>query len=201
MAAPQITALPDAPSRADDSATFTTKADAFVAALPTFGNEANTVATFCETQAETAEEAASVVSGLSQYQGLWDSGENYVLGDTVKYDGQFWIANQANNNSTPTEGADWAKANFFNATEVISGNTNAIRWTSYVATASLTLTLPSDPAVGDWVGFSNASETETCVIARNGKNIMALGEDMTVDIEWGAFTLTFSGDTKGWVFK
>jgi len=55
MAAPTFTALPTAPSRQDSPETFNTEADAFVAALSTFQTEGNTLGTFCETQANTAE--------------------------------------------------------------------------------------------------------------------------------------------------
>jgi hypothetical protein len=66
-------------------------------------------------------------------------------------------------------------------------------------TASLTLTLPATPSVGNVVGVSNLSGTTTCVIARNGEEIMNLAEDMTVDVVDAGFTLYYSGATYGWV--
>jgi hypothetical protein len=71
--------------------------------------------------------------------------------------------------------------------------------TLYVMTASLTLTLPASPSVGDAVGVSNLSGTLTCVIGRNGNEIMNLAEDMTVDVADAGFTLYYSGATYGWV--
>lgn len=59
MTAPVITPLPDAPSRQDDPSTFVTKSDAFVAALPDFADEMNTLGTFVEEQATLAEGAAA----------------------------------------------------------------------------------------------------------------------------------------------
>lgn len=85
-------------------------------------------------------------------------------------------------------------------TTVISSNTAAVAGTYYVATATLTLTLPASPTVGDSVGFSNQSGVTTCIIARNGSNILSLAEDLTVDKENAAFWLQYSGATKGWVF-
>jgi hypothetical protein len=58
MAAPTISNLPPAPNRQTDSPSeFSTKADSFAGALPTFRSEANTVAQFCN-------DAAEAVSGL-----------------------------------------------------------------------------------------------------------------------------------------
>ena len=59
--------------------------------------------------------------------------------------------------------------------------------THYVMTnaAVCTLTLPAAPASGDtvWVTFTNGLAKNT--IASNGKTIMALAEDMTVDLTAG----------------
>jgi hypothetical protein len=56
-----ITALPDAPSRQDPS-TFSTKADAFLGALPTFGTEANALATAVNADQVTASTAATTAT-------------------------------------------------------------------------------------------------------------------------------------------
>lgn len=56
-----ITALPTAPSRADP-ANFRTRADAFMAALPTFATETNTVAGEVNTNATNAATSASTAT-------------------------------------------------------------------------------------------------------------------------------------------
>lgn len=84
---------------------------------------------------------------------------------------------------------------------VIGTNTAATTFTTYVFTADLTLTLPATPTVGDWVSFQNSSGVSTCVIARNGSNIMSLAEDMTVATLYAPFTLVYADATRGWVFK
>jgi len=58
MPAPQISQLPEAPSRADDGATFSNKADAFVGALEPFRQEVNTSADFVDTRADEADGSA-----------------------------------------------------------------------------------------------------------------------------------------------
>jgi len=54
MAAPTFTALPTPPNREDSPETFSTDADAFLGALPTFQTEGNTLGAYCETQAANA---------------------------------------------------------------------------------------------------------------------------------------------------
>jgi hypothetical protein len=81
----------------------------------------------------------------------------------------------------------------------ISGNTAASANTIYVASASLTLTLPASPSAGDIVGYVNMSGTTTATISRNGNNIMALAQDLTVDVNNTGFILMYSDATQGWV--
>lgn len=88
-----ISALPTPPSR-DDPTNFRARADAFLAALPTFGTEANTVASEVNANATTAstgattattkaaEAAASAASAAaSTGVSIWVSGTTYAIGD------------------------------------------------------------------------------------------------------------------------
>lgn len=84
--------------------------------------------------------------------------------------------------------------------QVISSNTNALAYRVYVLTASLTLTLPESPSPGQYVRISNASGTTTCVVARNGSNIMGLAENLTLDAINASLTLMYADATRGWVF-
>ena len=69
----------------------------------------------------------------------------------------------------------------------------------FIDTDAITATLPAAPAVGDRIQFLDAVGTlTTFTIARNGKPIMSLAEDMTVDVTYFAFALVFDGDTSGW---
>jgi len=81
----------------------------------------------------------------------------------------------------------------------ISTNTQAIKNTLYVFTASLTLTLPASPATGDSIKISNLSAVATCVLARNGSLIMGVATDLTLNNAVASFELIYSGATKGWV--
>ena len=83
--------------------------------------------------------------------------------------------------------------------QVISTSTNAVKNTIYVLTADLTLTLPASPVAGDSVKISNQSAVATCIIARNGSNIMGLASDLTLDDPAKNFELIFTNAAKGWV--
>jgi hypothetical protein len=84
--------------------------------------------------------------------------------------------------------------------EVISTNTTAVGHNYlYVLTASLTLTLPSSPSAGDSIKISNRSGTTTCVLGRNGNNIMGSASDLTLNTASASFELIYSDATNGWV--
>ena len=98
-----------------------------------------------------------------------------------------------------TDGANAAWAHIYGAPTVISGNTTAVAGGFYVLTASLTLTLPATPTAGDVVHVSNRSGVATCVIDRNGVNVMGLAENMTLDASDQPFSLAYADASRGWV--
>jgi hypothetical protein len=83
--------------------------------------------------------------------------------------------------------------------QVIGTNTTAVASRIYVLTASLTLTLPASPSAGNTVTVSNMSGAITATIARNSQPIMALAEDLTIDLDGAGFTLVYADATRGWV--
>jgi hypothetical protein len=80
MTAPQITPLPPAPQRNDAPADFSTKADAHVAALPLWTDQANTIAVFVDARASEAlsssQEASSSAASATSSK---DSAENSAI--------------------------------------------------------------------------------------------------------------------------
>lgn len=89
------------------------------------------------------------------------------------------------------------------AMNIVSGTTQtAVVNNHYILTnaAATTVTLPASPAAGDVVWVTVANGLSTNVIARNGKKINELAEDMTIDTAYAGIQLRFSGDTEGWVF-
>lgn len=65
---------------------------------------------------------------------------------------------------------------------------------------SVTATLPASPADNDLIGpfIPNASSVTGFVVARNGKTIMGLSEDMTVDVTNFTFSLVYSASAGDW---
>ena len=91
----------------------------------------------------------------------------------------------------------------------------AVQSTSFTATAkygyfvnttsaAITATLPASPTIGDFISFVDYAatfDTNNLTIARNGKNIQGLAEDLTVNQERAALTLVFTDDTQGWLLE
>jgi hypothetical protein len=66
-----------------------------------------------------------------------------------------------------------------------------------VTNAGTTQTLPASPSIGDKVRVSVMNFTNT-IIGRNGKKIMNLTENLTIDVANSSIELVFTGDTYGW---
>ena len=70
--------------------------------------------------------------------------------------------------------------------------------------AAITATLPSSPTLGDFVSFidyAGTFDTNNLTIARNGKNIQGVAEDLTVSVERAGLTLVFTDNTQGWLLQ
>jgi hypothetical protein len=66
---------------------------------------------------------------------------------------------------------------------------------------TVTITLPSAPAVGDHIRFVDLAgtfATNNFTVSRNSLKIMGLDENMTVSVDHSAFGLVYSGSTYGW---
>jgi hypothetical protein len=79
----------------------------------------------------------------------------------------------------------------------------AVAGNHYVLTAAsaTTVILPASPTISDTVWITAANGLITNVVARNGKKINEVAEDMTIDSAYAGIQLRFSNDTKGWIFS
>jgi hypothetical protein len=149
MTRPVITALPAAPTRGEDPATFAAKANTFVAALPAYGTESNALGAFIEDEADAAEasriaaEAAEIIAVASAAAAQaasnateWISGQAYVEGDVV-WSPINYLSYRANTNTSgttdPSASADWTSlnlslsaANTWTGKQTFSGTTSTL---------------------------------------------------------------------------
>lgn len=104
-----VTVLPTPPSRSDDPTNFTTKADAFLAALPTFVTEVNAL------PIDSAGAASESAIAAANYLGDWsDQSGSVSIPASVTHDGNLWLLvddTTATNDITATEpsstNTDW----------------------------------------------------------------------------------------------
>jgi hypothetical protein len=87
-------------------------------------------------------------------------------------------------------------------TNVITANDSAAAGNHYYLNgASLTLTLPASPSVGDEVRISEVAGNTDNIIARNGSNIMGSADDITIDTAYLVIYLRYVDATIGWAFS
>lgn len=130
--------------------------------------------------------------------GLTTSGGPITSSGTITLAGTLAAANGGTGQTTLT-GLTLPQPVITENVQIIGTSTAAVSSRIYVLTASLTLTLPASPSAGNWVSVSNMSATTTVTIGRNGQPIMALAEDLTVDLVGAGFFLIYSDATRGWV--
>ena len=101
--------------------------------------------------------------------------------------------------ATVSGGAAW-QAVVTSSLTVVSKNGYFVDTSS----AAITATLPSSPTLGDFISFidyNGTFDTNNLTIARNGKNIQGVAEDLTVSVERAGLTLVFTDDTQGWLLQ
>ena len=121
MSDPTITPPPDAPSRQQPS-TFSARGDAFFAWLVTFAAEVTTViswvsekateiagsVTAASDSAAAAAASETAATGAANYQGDYDAGTLYAVGESVSYLGSVFVKKTtAPAGTTPVDGTDW----------------------------------------------------------------------------------------------
>ena len=135
-----MTPLPPPPTRQDPEATFVSKANAFLGALPTFVTQANALETAVDADAVSAAASASasaasaaasatsanIAAGAANYQGAYNAGTTYQIGQSVDFGGRRWVARTINTGVTPVEGANWFLINDGDVTGPASATNNGL---------------------------------------------------------------------------
>jgi hypothetical protein len=97
-------------------------------------------------------------------------------------------------------GAVWQAVTTSTTFTAVAGNGYFINTSS----AAITATLPASPTLGDFISFidyAGTFDTNNFTVARNGKNIQGVAEDLTVAVERAGFTLVFTDNTQGWLLQ
>jgi hypothetical protein len=90
---------------------------------------------------------------------------------------------------------------------VVTSSLSVVAGAGYFINTSggvITATLPSSPTLGDFISFidyAGTFDTNNLTIARNGKNIQGVAEDLTVSVERAGLTLVFTDNTQGWLLE
>lgn len=174
-----MTPLPTpAPSRGQPPAEFVANADAMVAALPTFVTEANALQTALLTTQDEVE-ATQVLAAANQAAA--------AISET---------------NAANSAAAASAASGALGLTAVVVTGTSqaATAGNLYILqnVATTTVTLPVAPSNGHVVGVLVANGISTNIIARNGKNIQNIAEDLTIDSDYATVILRYIDSTTQW---
>lgn len=107
-------------------------------------------------------------------------------GQVLTWNGSQWApANPSGGASSPTP-----------FTVRTSSFTAASNTRNYLKANNLTVRLPASPADGDWVEIIGSATG--CTVARNGKTIMGLAEDMNLDAAYYVIRLVYIASDNDW---
>ena len=195
-----ITPLPPAPSRAVPS-TFSTLADAFLGALPTFVSEANALQTDVNAKqaaaavsaaaalaSEADAEAAAALAALTVAAAKWVPGTTYAIGNVVWSPSNYLSYRRKTNGAGTTDPSsdttNWA------ALLPFSGNTKALAGTDTASAMT-----PADVAakVAVDVNLRAMSQGVAMTAAGSGSSGIAVGDDDDLDMGTGNFAPYFCG--------
>lgn len=220
-----ISALPTPPTR-QDPANFNARADAFLAALPTFRTEANALEANVDAreanaivQANTATAQASaalasaasasasaILAAANAGAAAWVSGTTYSIGQVVWSPITQLIYRRrvagAGTTDPSADSANWAlvAGGLPQLVEITATSATLLAGQHAVLTnvSQTTVTLPPSPTVFDYVWVTPTNYRVDNRIARNGQNIMGLAEDLDIDNANATVQLRFIGGTRGW---
>lgn len=205
--ASQITQLPTPPQRTDDQQTFTTRANALMAALQTFVTETNTVATEAEADATTASSAAGTATTQAANAADSATTAQNAANTAVNAPGT-----QATSTSSITIGtgsksftlAETGKA--FVVNQFVSITNSGTNWMTGNITAfnsgtgAITVNVINSSGTGSFTSWTIVPATPVSVIpdnitrsARTSNTILGVSDKGTwIDVTSGTFTQTFT---------
>lgn len=206
---PTVTALPAAPSTSNPS-TFASLADAFIAALSTFGTQLSALATNVYNNAvdaynnavSAAASAASAVSASGVT--MWVSG-TFADGD-ARWSPTSYLTYRkkgagAGTTDPAADPANWICITIPPSWQTKTGSYTAVA-NDYLSCdtsgGAFNVTLPASPATNDCVGICDIKRnfaTAAVTVLRNGNTIGGLSENMTCNTTGEMTYLIYNGST------
>lgn len=196
-------------TEADRSQTEANRAAAEAVTATNQATEATTQADRAETEADTALAHAQSAAATAGYLGEWSSLTGSVTAPaSVGHLNRIWVLNAASladiTTSEPGVTSDWIELRM-GYTWISISSTYAAQPSDGIladtSSGSFTVTLPASPSVGENIRINDAAGTFGAwplAIARNGKRIMGLEDDLLVDRSYISFALTYSDASNGW---
>ena len=219
---PTISALPTPPSTSDP-ATFDTRADAFMAALPTHTTETNAASANVYANAVDAAASATAANAdkisaagsaaaaaASAGAATWaNTGATYVIGDLRKSpsNGRIYRRLTASNAGTTDPSVDttnWAIYTLDPIWAIKTGNYTAVAGDALLidtTSAAITITLPASPSANHVVRFADYAGTwgtNKVTFGRNGSKVMGLSEDYDITTANLNGVMTYIDSIQGW---
>jgi hypothetical protein len=183
---------------ASDPATFSPKAFGAWGQLAAFSEDVNVLWPLIEAAAAAATAAAGAA--------MWASGGGYALGSVAwspitKFTYRRIVAG-AGITDPSADAVNWQLANPAQMVPVdVTGTTQAAAAGARYRlknVASSTVTLPAAPASNDAIAITASNLRTDNVVARNGKLIAGLAEDLTLSIAGETITLAYDGLAGNW---
>lgn len=211
-----ITALSGVtPPSTESPVNFDARGDATLGSLPALITQENALATvnyanavdaYNSALAAQASEAsalgAATAAQTSAGAAVWVSGASYTLGQAAYSTVNMRVYRRtvagAGTTDPSADPSNWAGINSDLLPVVVVGTAQAASancWYLLTNVAATTVTLPAAPANGDTVWVTVANSLFANVIARNGKTIMGLSEDMTIDKPYATARLRYGNNS------
>lgn len=189
-----ITALPPPPQRGDAPELFAVRADALLGSLPQLVTEFNAATDQIDADigvANAAAEAAQdAAASLSSAAANAQSSANAAQASATAAQ-----ASETYAHAWADQAQIWATWNTaFVVTSTATSKTLANREHCVVTAAGATITLPAAPPSGAEVAISVQAGVLDTVVARNGKTIMGVAENMTIDSQNVTVTMRLVND-------
>ena len=151
------------------------------------------------TQAQST--VVNLVSDLAAKEVVINKSTDFTVVDNIRYPTVQAVVNYV----TGAGGTTYLKTEV--TTNFITTNTNLSVFRTYdvdTTSGTFNLTLPSTPAIGDWIGLNDIKGTwlvNPPELLRNGNNIEYLGQNQTLDVRFWSGYFEYRGATAGWVSR